>query len=98
VTAKEGACLRITPQLHLPQLLPAPVGVKVGGADECQMDAQGPVNPTAVNTDEDTIGDGGPGGVLGATIITYLVGRNCPQSFEYLHYVTFSGTCCHREG
>ena len=35
VAAKEGARLGISPQLHLPQLLPAPVGVKVGGADEC---------------------------------------------------------------
>ena len=42
VATEEGAGLSIPTQLHLPELLPAPVGVQVGGADEGQVDTQGP--------------------------------------------------------
>ena len=42
VAAEKRACFCISSKLHLPELLPAPVSVKVGGADECQMDTQGP--------------------------------------------------------
>ena len=43
VATEEGSGLSISTKLHLPQLLPAPVGVQVGGPDEGQVDAQGPV-------------------------------------------------------
>ena len=33
---------RIPSQLHLSQLLPRPVGVKIGGPDEGQVDSKGP--------------------------------------------------------
>ena len=42
VATEEGAGLSIPTKLHLPQLLPAPVGVQVGGADEGQVDTQRP--------------------------------------------------------
>ena len=42
LAAEEGVRLNIPTQLHLPELLPAPVGVQVGGADEGKVDAQGP--------------------------------------------------------
>ena len=42
VAAEEGAGLGIPSELHLPQLLPAPVRVQVGGADEGQVNTQGP--------------------------------------------------------
>ena len=42
VAAEEGACLGISSKLHLPQLLPAPVGVQVSGADEGEVNTQGP--------------------------------------------------------
>ena len=46
-----GAGLGINFELNLPKLLPAPVGVQVGGADEGQLEAQ-------------HIGDGCPGGAF----------------------------------
>ena len=73
MATEEGSGLSISTKLHLPQLLPAPVGVQVGGPDEGQVDAQGPVYATTVNADEYPVGDGGPGGVLGATVIAHLV-------------------------
>ena len=42
MAAEEGACLCISSKLHLPQLLPAPVGVQVSGADEGEVNTQGP--------------------------------------------------------
>ena len=30
----------VAPELHLPQLLPGPVGVKIGGSDEGQVDSK----------------------------------------------------------
>ena len=38
---EESTSSGIASQLHLSQLLPGPVGVQVGGADEGQVDTQG---------------------------------------------------------
>ena len=77
VTTEEGVGLGIPPQLHLPELLPAPVGVQVGGADEGEVYTHRPVYPTAVDADEDAVGNGGPGGVFGATVVARLVRSYC---------------------
>jgi len=98
VTAEEGAGLSISSELHLSELLPAPVGVQVGGADEGQVDTQGPVNTTAVNADEDAVGDGGPGGVLCTTVIATFISRSRAESFEDLHDVILSRSVSHGGG
>ena len=39
---EEGSRPRVAAELHLPQLLPRPVGVQVGGPDEGQVHSQRP--------------------------------------------------------
>ena len=44
VGPEEGLGPSVAPELHLPELLPRPVGVEVGGPDEGQVDSQRPAN------------------------------------------------------
>ena len=53
------------------------------------------MNTTAVNADEYPVGDGGPGGVLGATVIAHFVSRDTPQFFKDLHYICLGWTGSH---
>ena len=46
VGPEEGLGPRVAPELHLPELLPRPVGVEVGGPDEGQVDSQRPAQYT----------------------------------------------------
>ena len=51
-----------------------------------------PVNPAAVDTDEDAVGDRSPGRVLCPAIKTHFVTLSRPESLEYLHDVSLGGS------
>ena len=74
----------------MPQLLPVPVGVEVGRADEGQVDPQTAVDAATVNADEDPVRDGGPGGVFGPAVVADLVAGHRAQSFKDLHDIGFA--------
>merc|ERR1719447_893101 len=57
VASKEGESLGVASKLHLAQLLPCPIRVKVSGSDKCQMDAKGSVDAATVDADEDSVRD-----------------------------------------
>ena len=49
-------------------LLPCPVGVQLRGPDECEMNAEGAMDPGTVDADKDAVGDRGPSWILGPAI------------------------------
>lgn len=68
VLPEELRCVRIAAQLHLANLRPRPARVQIGGAHERQVHAQAAMHCRAINANEDAIGDGGPGGILGVAV------------------------------
>ena len=94
----------LTSQLHLPELLPGPVSVQVCGPDEGEMNTERPetfsleasqispvflpVNTTAVYTYEDPVCDGGPGGILGATVKAHFITLSRAKPLENLHNIS----------
>ena len=50
------------------------------------------MNPAAVDTDEDAVGDRSPGRVLGSAIKTHFITLSRPESLEYLHDVSLGGS------
>jgi len=69
--------MRVSTQLHLSELLPCPIVVELGGADKCEVDTQTPVDATAIDADEDAVGDGRPSWILGITVEANLIGCHC---------------------
>ena len=63
-------------ELHLPDLLPRPVGVELRGADEGEVDAERAVDARAVDADEHAVRDRGPRGVLAPAVEAHLSRRN----------------------
>ena len=59
-------------ELHLPDLLPRPVGVELRGADEGQVDAERAVDAGAVDADEHAVRDRGPRRVLAPAVEAHL--------------------------
>ena len=70
-----GLSLHISTLLTLthPQLVVRP-GVERGGPDKGQVDAERAVDARARQADEDAVGDGRPGRVLGGAVEADLVG------------------------
>ena len=77
----------VSSQLHLPDLLPSPVGVELRGSDEGQVDPEGPVDAGAVDANEDAIGDRGPGGIFRPAVKTNLKQIHCLIDHCLMNYI-----------
>jgi len=95
VLAEESHGICVSSELHLTQLLPCPVVVKLRRPDESKVDSQASVDAGAIDAYEDAIGDAGPSRILCVAVETDFVGCYCAQSFEDLGDLRLSWISSH---
>jgi len=69
--------ISITTQLHVPELQPCPVCVKLRGSDKGQVYPKSTMHCRTVDTQEDSIRHAGPCRILGVAVEACLIKNKC---------------------